>query len=110
MKIREYRLAQVSPLVRIKPLSAEIDLQEQRLGQAMRHLLAGRRQSITAHSDRLKAGSPLAVLARGYTVVEKVENHKVVSKSADLVVGDQLRLRLHQGQAWCRVERVMKDE
>ena len=110
LKIREYRLAQVSPLVRIKPLSAEIDLQEQRLGQAMRHLLAGRRQSITAHSDRLKAGSPLAVLARGYTVVEKVENHKVVSKSADLVVGDQLRLRLHQGQAWCRVERVMKDE
>ncbi|MEA3332225.1 MAG: exodeoxyribonuclease VII large subunit, partial [Pseudomonadota bacterium] len=106
LEIREYRLAQTSPLLRIKPLFAEIDLQEQRLGQAMRHLLAGNRQQITALSDRLKAGSPLAVLARGYTVVEKVENDKVVSKSSDLIVGDQLHLRLHQGQAWCRVEKV----
>ena len=108
LKIGEYRLEQASPRLRIKPLFAEIDLQEQRLKQAMRHLLTGKRQLITAHSDRLKAGSPLAVLARGYSVVEKIENNKVVSKSSDLAVGDQLRLRLHQGQAWCRVEKVVK--
>ncbi|MEA1921053.1 MAG: exodeoxyribonuclease VII large subunit [Pseudomonadota bacterium] len=108
LEIREYRLAQTSPLFRIKPLFAEIDLHEQRLGQAMRHLLAGNRQRVMALSDRLKAGSPLAVLARGYTVVERVENDKVVSKSSDLTVGDQLHLRLHQGQAWCRVEKVVK--
>jgi len=106
LEIREYRLAQTSPLFRIKPLFAEIDLIEQMLGQTMRHLLSANRQRITALSDRLKASSPLAVLARGYTVVEKVENDKVVSKSSDLTVGDQLHLRLHQGQAWCRVEKV----
>ncbi|MCK5539787.1 MAG: exodeoxyribonuclease VII large subunit [Deltaproteobacteria bacterium] len=106
LKICEYRLEQASPGLRVKPLFAEIDLQEQRLKQAMRYLLAGKRQLITAHSDRLKAGSPLAVLARGYSVVEKIENNKVVSKSSDLAVGDQLRLRLHQGQAWCRVEKI----
>ena len=106
LKIREYRLTQSSPLFRIKPLCSEIDLQEQRLWQAMRHFLAGKRQWITAHSDRLKAGSPLAVLARGYTVVEKVDTDKVISRSFDLTVGDQLRLRLHQGQAWCRVEKI----
>ncbi len=110
LKIHELRLGQVSPLVRIKPLAYEINSQEQRFGQAIRHLLAGKRQSITAQSDRLKAASPLAVLARGYTVVEKVDNHQVVSKSDDLVVGEQLRLRLHQGGAVCRVEAVMNDE
>ncbi len=108
LKISEYRLSQVSPIIKVKPLCAEIDSLEQRFSQAMRHFLVGKRQLITAHSDRLKAGSPLAVLARGYSVVEKVENDKVISTSADLEVGDQLRLRLHQGEAWCRVEKVEK--
>ena len=108
LQIREYRLTQTSPLFRIKPLFAEINLREQRLWQAMRHLLADNRQRVTAISDRLKAGSPLAVLARGYTVVEKIDTDQVVSKSSDISVGDQLRLRLHQGQAWCRVEKVVK--
>ena len=110
LKIHEFRLGQVSPLLRIKPLTYEINSQEQRLAQAVRHLLAGKRQSITVQSDRLKASSPLAVLARGYTVVEKVVNNQVVSKSDELVVGEQLRLRLHRGGAVCRVEAVMKDE
>ncbi|MCD6292973.1 MAG: exodeoxyribonuclease VII large subunit [Deltaproteobacteria bacterium] len=108
LEIREYRLTQMSPLLRIKPLFVEIDLKEQRLVQAIRHFLSGTRQRVTALSDRLKADSPLAVLARGYTVVEKVEDDKVVRKSSELVVGDQLHLRLHQGEAWCRVEKVMK--
>ena len=107
LQIREYRLTQTSPLFRIRPLFAEINLREQRLWQAMRHLLAGNRQRVTATSDRLKAGSPLAVLARGYTVVEKIDTDQVISKSSEISVGDQLRLRLHQGQAWCRVEKVM---
>ena len=110
LEIREYRLSKVSPRLRLKPLAVEIGLQEQRLGQAMRQLLVTKKSLLTTYSGRLKAGSPLAVLARGYTVVEKAENHKVVSKSSDIRVGEQLRLRLHQGEAWCRVEKVQKAE
>ncbi len=106
LKIYEFRLEQESPRCRIKPLFAEIGLQEQRLRQSMRHLLVGKQQRVMVYSDRLKSGSPLAVLARGYTVVERVDDDQVVSKSSDLAVGDQVRLRLHQGQAWCRVENV----
>ena len=106
LKIYEFRLEQESPRCRIKPLFAKIGLQEQRLRQSMRHLLLGKQQRVMVYSDRLKSGSPLAVLARGYTVVERVDDDQVVSKSSDLAVGDQVRLRLHQGQAWCRVENV----
>jgi exodeoxyribonuclease VII large subunit len=106
LKIYEFRLEQASPLFKIKPRFAEIGLQEQRLRQSMRHLLAGKQQRVMAYRDRLKSASPLAVLARGYTVVEKVDNDQVVSKSSDLLVGDQVRLRFHQGQAWCRVENI----
>ncbi|MBN2809969.1 MAG: exodeoxyribonuclease VII large subunit [Deltaproteobacteria bacterium] len=110
LRLCEFRLAQASPRLRLKPCFAKVYLSEQHLNQAMRHLLQSKRQRLTACRDRLNAASPLSVLARGYTVVEKAGTGKVVSSSADLTVGESLRLRFHQGQAWCRVEKVIEEE
>jgi exodeoxyribonuclease VII large subunit len=102
----EHRLVQVSPRLRVKLLAPEIERQGQRLKRSMRYHLVETQQRLAACNDRLNASSPLAVLARGYSVVEKVENHKVVSRSCDLVVGERLRLRFNQGAARCQVESI----
>ncbi len=102
----EHRLWRNSPLFKIKSLRPEIEHHKQRLQQSMTYRLAENRQHLTACSDRLNACSPLAVLARGYAVAEKIAGRKVVRRSADLVVGEKLRLRFNQGTAECRVESI----
>ena len=102
----EHRLQRNSPLFKIKSLRPEIEHQDQRLKQSMTYRLAENRQHLNGCCDRLNACSPLAVLARGYAVVEKITDHKVVRRSADLVVGEKLRLRFNQGAAECQVESI----
>ena len=102
----EHRLKQTSPQFKIRSLRPEVEHQSQRLKQSISYRLSESQQRLSACSDRLNAGSPLAVLTRGYSVVEKVDDHKVVSRSSDLVVGEKLRLRFSRGEAQCQVESV----
>ncbi|RLB73565.1 MAG: exodeoxyribonuclease VII large subunit [Deltaproteobacteria bacterium] len=102
----EHQLKQNSPVIRIKSILPEIERQGQRLKQSINYRLAENRQRLSGCSDRLNAGSPLAVLGRGYSVVEKIDDHKVVSRSLDLVVGEKLRLRFNRGEAECQVESI----
>ncbi|HIE08075.1 MAG TPA: hypothetical protein EYP64_08525 [Desulfarculaceae bacterium] len=76
----------------------------------MRYRLAENQQQFSAYSDRLNAGNPLAVMARGYSVVEKVAERKLVSRSSDLQVGEKLRLRFNSGEALCRVENIIGED
>jgi exodeoxyribonuclease VII large subunit len=62
------------------------------------------RQGFGDNAARLEVLSPLKTLARGYAVVTHGSGGKVVADAASLTVGEQLLLRLHAGQASCRVE------
>ncbi len=53
-----------------------------------------RHESLHAHLTQL---SPLAVLGRGYAIVETAEKH-VVRSSADVSVGERVGIRLHRGR------------
>jgi exodeoxyribonuclease VII large subunit len=46
---------------------------------------------------RLEALSPLAVLARGYAVVTRVEDGRVVSQAAQVEPGQAIRVRVSDG-------------
>ncbi len=54
----------------------------------------GRHESLHAHLTQL---SPLAVLGRGYAIVENARKH-ILRSSADVAVGEQLKIRLHRGE------------
>lgn len=58
---------------------------------------------------RLDALSPLHTLARGFSVVERVLDGKIVRNTAELQIGEKLRLRLQQGSALCLVEEIYND-
>jgi exodeoxyribonuclease VII large subunit len=47
---------------------------------------------------RLEALSPLAVLARGYAVVTRKDNGSVVSRVAQVKQGQQVNIRVSDGQ------------
>ena len=59
---------------------------------------------LAERAGRLGALSPLAVLDRGYSIAHKLPEELIVRSSAQLKVGDLLRVSLAQGKAICRVE------
>lgn len=85
--------------------SRRLDELDARLQRAIRRRLDQLRDRLAASSSHLESLSPLAVLSRGYSVTQRVDNGKIVRGSADVQVGDLIRTQLHQGQIVSRVEK-----
>ncbi|HEX7127937.1 MAG TPA: exodeoxyribonuclease VII large subunit [Thermodesulfobacteriota bacterium] len=77
-----------------------------RLARAGREATAARRLRLAALAGRLDALSPLAILGRGYAVVHRVEDGRVVTDEAQVAAGDRLRVRVARGEIAARVERA----
>ena len=105
---------------RLNAVSNQLRLQNPRLmveygREQLQGLIARRDRSIQRHLDAmhesaarlsssLDALSPLAVLSRGYAIVNRVADRSVVKNSVMLTVGERLDLRFFKGGARCKVE------
>jgi exodeoxyribonuclease VII large subunit len=94
-----------APPARVAALRQRLDEVRREIDRAMTRAVPQRRQRAVAARRRLDALSPLAVLGRGYAIVEGLDGH-VRSDAAALAVGEELRLRMRDGRAEARVERV----
>jgi exodeoxyribonuclease VII large subunit len=94
------------PLERIHDLARRLDEWEARARRAIRHDLRLARQRVDAMAARLESLSPLAVLARGYSLTQRLDDGRLVHNAADLAPGERLRTRFAHGQAISRVEEV----
>jgi len=77
---------------------------EERLAALARKALAMRRHRFEGLAGRLDALSPLRVLARGYSVTFDARGHALTS-AAQVKPGDQVRVRLHEGELDAQVVR-----
>ncbi len=102
----EQRLSRLLPKPRIARGREELQGLGQRLEQALAYRLAAARERCRGLGARLEAGSPLAILRRGYAVIEKGDPPRSVVRVRELEAGDRIRLRLADGKALCRVEEV----
>ena len=75
----------------------------ERLAQLMRDRRAGARQRLETAAAKLDSLSPLGVLARGYAVCWNHDRTVIVRRSADVAVGDPVRVTLHEGALRCEV-------
>ena len=84
-----------------------LQLRLQSLEHRPRALLAQRLQHDAVHlrglARSLHAISPLATVARGYSILQRNDGH-VVRSIDEVAVGDQLRARVHDGELAVRVE------
>ena len=76
---------------------------EKRLNLSVSRHLGRKRQSMERVTASLGALNPLAVLGRGYALVQ-TEAGKVIPAAAELQVGDRVNLRFADGSALVRVE------
>ncbi len=105
----QLRLEHASPDRRCRLARERLAPLRQRLEQGFRQKFKRESERFRALGERLGADSPLAILSRGYAVVEEPSSGRIVTRSRDLAIGDELLLHLHRGRARCRVEEILDE-
>lgn len=98
-----HRRAFRRPFDVLQDLSRRADDLQARADRAVRHLLQQRRHKTAAAVAHLEALSPLAVLARGYSVTLR-EDGELLHDAAQVSPGERIITRLATGQVNSRVE------
>ena len=94
------------PLDRVDSLAHRLEELRSRLGRSSASRLARARQALEALAGQLEGLSPLAVLARGYSVTLRDDGRNVVRRADELMKGDRIITRLGTGMARSVVEKV----
>lgn len=80
-----------------------------RLCKVMGHQLDRRRREVEACMDHLHHLSPLAILSRGYSIVESLPDRRVIHEARQVEIGQDVLARLAQGQLRCTVRETISD-
>lgn len=100
------RLTQQQPQARIHRAQTRIQQLEYRLSQVITARLSGTRQRFATAIAQLEAVSPLATLARGYSVTTATDG-KVLKKARQVKSGDLLKTRIEDGWVESQVTEVL---
>jgi len=92
-----------SPLRRVQTERQRLDDLSRRGNAAQAHRLALELSQLKGLERRLSALNPMAVLSRGYAVVTDKQNDKIVSSAALVKTGDDLNVRVADGNFDVRV-------
>ncbi len=100
----QQRLQRVNPMLRVQHAKTTNKQLLQRLTQANSAQLEDAQKQLAVLCAKLDATSPLAVLARGYSVTN--HNHKVVSSVSNIKVGDTLTTQVADGHIVSEVRSI----
>lgn len=91
------------PFDRVHALLQRLDELSARAGRAVSYRCERARRALQAVSGRLESLSPLAVLARGYSITTRAADGSLVRDAATVCPGELLHTRLAQGSIASRV-------
>jgi len=97
------------PVRRIQDTRQALDHQSDLLSRAFQARLTAARERLDALTDRLSAANPMAVLQRGYAIVER-DDGDVVKSAASVGPRERVWVRLHRGRLHCEVLDVDDDQ
>ena len=105
LQSQQQRLAQVQPQGRIHRYQQRVQQQEYRLQQAMERQLNAYRQRFGVACSQLETVSPLATLARGYSVTQTPRG-ELLKTTKQAQVGELLKTRLQDGWVESEVKTI----
>lgn len=85
-----------------------VDELEHRLQQTMIHQLTLAKERARTYFRQLESLNPLNVLARGYSLTEKISGATVKSLK-DVEIGEQIRVNLQDGRVFAKIENLEKN-
>ena len=102
-------LSSLNPILVIKQGLVAIPQLSKRLEGQMRVIMAQDRHRVGTALAQLNTLSPLAVLGRGYSILQTVPTGRILHRAKDVEVGQELEARLASGRLGCMVTRVFDD-
>jgi exodeoxyribonuclease VII large subunit len=87
-----------APWERLRARRQRLEAARRALAGAARRVAERRLSRLRAGAARLDALSPLAVLGRGYAIVQRAADGAIVRQASELAPGDALRIRLARGE------------
>ncbi|MAG33039.1 MAG: exodeoxyribonuclease VII large subunit [Deltaproteobacteria bacterium] len=117
VEVQRQRMLRLQGVLRARSPQARVALARSREASARTAATAaiGRRlersrRRLAELAGRLDALSPLAVLGRGYALVRRGSDGRILRSAADVAVGDGLTLQLAEGRLAAQVTRVELDD
>ena len=102
-----HELASVGPIIPIRQFEVLLPQLVKRLEGHMRSSIDRRRQLVYRRMTALDTLSPLAILNRGYSILHRDPDDRVVKSATEVKVGDLHRARLALGELWCQVKSIL---
>ncbi len=104
---RRHALLAQGQRTRIQTFLVLIPQLYKRLEQEARRGLIHRKQSVAMRMAALDALSPLAILNRGFSVIQTVPTGRLVRRASDVAAGETVQARLAEGRLVCLVNEVL---
>ncbi|HEY3197767.1 MAG TPA: exodeoxyribonuclease VII large subunit [Nitrospirales bacterium] len=95
-----------SPIRRIEQGFAMLARVSTQLEQRVRAIGTGWRHALEQGAGALHALSPLAILARGYSITRRWPEMRLLRNAADVAPGETVHVRLSSGELICEVRRL----
>ena len=102
-------LSGLNPILAIKQGLATVPQFSKRLEGQMGMMLVQHRHRIHAMLAQLNTLSPLAILGRGYSILQTIPAGQILHRANDVVVGQELEAQLASGRLSCTVTQVFDD-
>ena len=96
------------PLDQVRQRSQQLDDLQRRLQLALQNRLAIWKQQLKAKEQRLRALSHEHILQRGFAIVYREPDKKLVHEAKELQANDSIHIQFGVGSAEARVEKVKK--
>ncbi|MDT7043329.1 exodeoxyribonuclease VII large subunit [Candidatus Nitronereus thalassa] len=99
-------LMQSSPLQSIQRTSLIVQQFRAQINRAMPAMVASKRQQFRVVAASLQTLNPLAILSRGYSVLERQPGGEIVRSCTQVQPGNRVRARLADGALDCLIEQI----
>ncbi len=101
----QHDLERMSPRRLIEQRRQQLDDSMERLQTRMHHMISLRAERLRGVALQLHSLSPLLTIARGYAIVRRDDNQKIVSQVEDARPGDDLTIQVQDGSVPVEVRR-----
>ena len=105
----QHDLSGLNPILAIKQGLATVPQFSKRLEGQMGVMLVQHRHRIHAMLAQLNTLSPLAILGRGYSILQTIPAGQILHRANDVGVGQELEAQLASGRLSCTVTQVFDD-
>ncbi len=106
LNILMQKLQQHQPGHQLERKQQQLSNNNYRLRQAMQHRLKQNQQRLQHLMHNLDTVSPLATLARGYTITTELDNKHIIRSSQELTMGQQIKTRLANGHIISTIKKL----